>query len=158
MSLDCNKMHVDSSYKLNYKNNNFKEKTKTKIDMNRSQMMANIRSKNTGAELRLKIILRGTFIRQHPKIYGNPDFGLKVKKIAIFLDGCFWHKCPKHYHEPKTNKKFWISKIERNTQRDKEVNKKLKSKGYKVIRIWEHELKYPHKKILKKIKVAHQRQ
>lgn len=87
----------------------------------------------------------------HPKIQGNPDMILPDKKIAIFLHGCFWHKCPIHYKEPKTKKKYWLPKIEKNSLRDKKNIKILRKKGYKVVRIWEHELKKDFEKSLRKI-------
>lgn len=71
--------------------------------------MSHIRSKNTRPELNLKELLAGTRLRYQPKIPGKPDFGLKGLKIAIFVDGCFWHKCPKCFVKPKTNAKFWSS-------------------------------------------------
>lgn len=76
-----------------------------------------------------------------PKIFGNPDFANKKEKIVVFIDGCFWHKCPKHFIKPKSNVIFWTNKIVRNVQRDEKVTNKLKAEGWRVIRIWEHELK-----------------
>ena len=105
----------------------------------RSRIMANIRSKS-GIE-RLPDGLRGFYLRSHPQgIIGHPDFGNKARRIAIFIDGCFWHGCPKHYREPKSNIPYWIPKMERNKARDIEVNAKLQMEGWKVIRIWEHQL------------------
>lgn len=85
--------------------------------------------------------LQGLYFRYHPKIYGNPDFASKQKKVAIFADGCFWHKCPKCYIEPKSNKKYWLSKIQKNVERDRAINRNLRKNGWTVIRIWEHEIK-----------------
>ena len=107
----------------------------------RSQIMSKIKGKNTKPELMLKEFLKGTYLRYQPNIYGKPDFGLKNRKIAIFVDGCFWHKCPKCYKAPSSNKKFWKKKIERNIRRDKKVNRILRKEGFKVIRIWEHDIK-----------------
>lgn len=117
----------------------------------RSRVMSRIRSKNTKAELILKDYLKGTYLRYQPKIRGKPDFGNKSKKIAVFVDGCFWHKCPKCFKAPKTNKKYWNPKIDRNVQRDKEVNRKLRKDGWKVLRFWEHDVKKNSEKIAKKI-------
>jgi len=86
----------------------------------------------------------------HPKIGGKPDIVLKDKKIAIFLHGCFWHRCKKCYKEPKSNKKFWLPKIEKNVERDKKSIRLLKSKEWKVIIIWEHEVKNNIMKAIKK--------
>jgi DNA mismatch endonuclease (patch repair protein) len=117
----------------------------------RSRIMSKIRSKNTKPELILKKLLKGTHLRQHPNIEGKPDFGSKSKKIAIFIDGCFWHKCKKCYSEPKSNKKYWLPKIERNVQRAKEVNNELRKQGFRVIRVWEHEVTINGGKCLKKV-------
>lgn len=105
----------------------------------RSEMMSKIRSES-GIE-NLPPRLRGLRLRRHPKgIYGNPDFGNKARKIAVFVDGCFWHGCPEHYREPKSNVEFWQTKIARNKTRDAKVMERLQSEGWRVIRIWEHEL------------------
>lgn len=108
----------------------------------RSKIMSKIRSNETVAELTLKKALVGNYFRYQPKkIYGNPDFANKRKKVAIFVDGCFWHKCPKCYITPKSNKKYWLQKIKGNIARDKKINKFLKKYGWTIIRIWEHEIK-----------------
>ena len=87
----------------------------------------------------------------HPKIPGSPDIIIPDKKIAIFLHGCFWHRCPKHYKEPKSNRKYWLPKIDKNAERDKKNIRLLKNSGWKVVRIWEHELKKNSEDALKKI-------
>lgn len=102
--------------------------------------MSKIRSTNTGIELKLKKLLEGTYLRYQPRIFGNPDFGSKKYKIVVFIDGCFWHKCPKCYTEPKSNRKFWIHKINKNAKRDKFIYKELKRQNYKVLRFWEHQI------------------
>lgn len=107
----------------------------------RSRIMSKIRSKGTKAERQLKRMLKGKYLRANPKIFGSPDLGNKTRKIAVFMDGCFWHKCPVHYRPPKSNKKYWIPKIARNAERDREITKRLKKDGWKVVRIWEHDLK-----------------
>ena len=101
--------------------------------------MSKIRSVNTIPERTLKSKFKG--IKYQPKLFGRPDFAdLKNKKV-IFIDGCFWHKCPKHFTEPKSNKVYWKNKMKRNVLRDKEVNLAYKNSGWKIIRIWEHELR-----------------
>ena len=107
----------------------------------RSRIMSQIRSNNTKPEILLRKTLRGKGFAYQPRIKGSPDFINRKKKIAIFIHGCFWHKCPKHYVEPASNKEYWLPKIERNVIRDKENEKILRRKGYKVITIWEHEIK-----------------
>jgi DNA mismatch endonuclease (patch repair protein) len=71
----------------------------------------------------------------------KPDFVFQKSKIAMFVDGCFWHGCPKHATQPKTNAAFWREKIARNQARDRQVNRLLRAKGWKVVRVWEHALR-----------------
>jgi DNA mismatch endonuclease (patch repair protein) len=71
----------------------------------------------------------------------RPDFVFRKSKIAVFVDGCFWHACPIHSTSPKTNVSFWKSKLLANQERDRRVNHLLKKADWKVVRIWEHELK-----------------
>jgi len=107
----------------------------------RSYCMSNIRSKYTKPELIIKIKLKKKNFVYHPRLYGKPDFANFKKRTAIFIDGCFWHRCPKHFVEPKSNKKYWLPKIERNVLRDKEIIIAYLNAGWKVTRIWEHELR-----------------
>jgi len=103
--------------------------------------MACIKSKDTEPELKLKKAIRGLGFRYQPKIKGSPDFINKDKKVSIFMHGCFWHKCPKHYRVPKTNRDYWLPKIKNNLKRDKRNEKILKREGYKILIFWEHEIK-----------------
>lgn len=112
--------------------------------------MSRIRSKGTKPELLLKKELRKLGFTYQPKLLGKPDFADKKRKIAVFIDGCFWHKCPKCYKEPATRKGFWLPKIKRNAERDKEVNKEFMEKNWKILRIWEHEIKNNAKGVIKK--------
>ncbi len=108
----------------------------------RSYNMSRIRRSKTKPEIRLRKTLSILGFSFQPKgIYGNPDFARKKSRIAVFVDGCFWHGCPKHFIQPRTNTAFWKSKINRNIERDKEVSRKLISKGWIIIRIWEHDVK-----------------
>ena len=111
----------------------------------RSKTMGRIKGKgNKTTELKLKMALvrRGiSGYRLHPKeIDGKPDLYFYEKKLAVFLDGCFWHGCPKCGHIPKTNNEFWKAKILRNKERDRKNRKKLNRKGIKVLRLWEHQI------------------
>lgn len=106
----------------------------------RSTNMSKIRSSKTKPELKLKPLLKKLgFTFQPQGIFGKPDFANKKQKIAIFIDGCFWHGC-RCKTRPKSNIVFWETKIKRNKHRDSLVNKTLKRQGWKVVRIWEHEL------------------
>lgn len=70
----------------------------------------------------------------------RPDFVFRAERLAIFVDGCFWHGCPEHFRLPQTRQKFWDAKITRNQARDAAVTKALRRKGWRVLRLWEHEL------------------
>lgn len=108
----------------------------------RSEVMSKIRSKNTKPERILRELLDGRVFRYQPKgIIGRPDFASKRRKLAVFVDGCFWHGCPKCYIEPKSNRNFWLKKIERNIRNDRATNRKLRLEGWKVVRVWEHEIR-----------------
>ncbi len=120
----------------------------------RSYNMSRIKGRDTKPELSLRKLLfrkgvRG--YRTHYKLPGKPDIVFLSKKVAIFIDGCFWHKCPKCFIEPETRKGFWLNKISGNVKRDKEVKKLLKKDKWKVLRFWEHEVKKDANKVTEKI-------
>jgi DNA mismatch endonuclease (patch repair protein) len=125
----------------------------------RSQVMAAIRSTgNKATEQRLAALFRLHHItgwRRHLKLPGTPDFAFPKQKIAVFVDGCFWHGCPKHGHKPQSNRDFWLKKLAQNQKRDRLVARNLKNKSWKVIRIWEHELGRLPKGILSHFHVKH---
>lgn len=121
----------------------------------RTFAMSQIRSKgNISTEIKMIHLLKVNRIsgwRRHFRIIGNPDFVFPKAKLAIFIDGCFWHGCPKCYTKPKSNTKYWQIKIERNIKRDKIVIKELKKRGWKVLRIWEHSLKSNIKTVINRL-------
>jgi len=103
--------------------------------------MSRIRGKDTKIEKSVEAWLKRNKIkfRKHYKVIGSPDFALPKRKIAIFVDGDFWHG----YDFKKRKNKlplYWKEKIKRNMKRDKKIDSKLKKLGWKVIRVWEHEL------------------
>ena len=110
----------------------------------RSQIMSRVRARgNRKTELALAKLLRQHRIigwRRHLKLFGNPDFVFRQHRLAIFVDGCFWHGCPKHASHPETNRAFWEKKLLRNKDRDRLVTRILKTRGWHVLRIWQHEL------------------
>lgn len=120
----------------------------------RSYCMSRIRSKWTKQERTIHSYLKGNKIhhKMHPELMGNPDILLNKINAVIFLQGCFWHKCPKCYKEPKSNKDYWIPKIENNVKRDRTNTRKLRKAGYTVIKLWEHEVNSNIQKCLNKIK------
>src|SRR5712691_6435935 len=86
-------------------------------------------------------------------IVGNPDVYFSISRVAVFLDGCFWHGCPECGHIPRTNSPFWQAKIQRNQERDKQYTDRLEASGIHVVRIWEHELQRKETVCLEKLKV-----
>lgn len=115
----------------------------------RSQVMSRVRGKgNKSTELVLLKLFREHRItgwRRHLPLPGKPDFCFVQQKVVVFVDGCFWHGCPKCYTRPKTNRRFWDEKRIANQSRDKRVGRELKARGFIVIRLFEHELKMPQK-------------
>ena len=115
----------------------------------RSRIMRSIKSKgNKSTELKFTEYLKEFRIkgwRRSYKLYGKPDFVFLKSKTAVFIDGCFWHGHDCRNTKPKTNEEYWRKKIERNKERDKEVTEHLRSKGWRVIRIWECQLKKKNK-------------
>ena len=111
----------------------------------RSFNMSRIRCKgNQKTEIRLAMLLRKAGIRgwrRHLPIPGRPDFSFRKQKVAVFVDGCFWHGCHKCFRLPKQNRAFWKAKIVGNRKRDLSVNGRLRSLGWKVIRIRECQLR-----------------
>jgi DNA mismatch endonuclease Vsr len=108
--------------------------------------MRAVKSKRTGPERRLHAILARLHLRNWKANYtnapGNPDFAFPEQKLALFVDGCFWHGCPICQRPlPATNVEYWTRKISRNVERDKLYNAQLAEAGWRVLRVWEHELK-----------------
>jgi DNA mismatch endonuclease, patch repair protein len=111
--------------------------------------MALVRSRDTQCELALRTILhrRGLryFVHRKPSGHsrGRADLLFPSERVAVFVDGCFWHCCPAHASWPKANAAWWQAKLERNRTRDREVDEELSRAGWSVIRIWEHEKPEP---------------
>lgn len=105
--------------------------------------MSQIRGRNTKPEIALRKALwaRGLRYRVHYNLPGKPDLAFVGKKIAVFVDGCFWHGCQKHCINPKTNSEFWTKKIQGNIARDRNNDDRLQQAGWRVLRYWEHEIK-----------------
>lgn len=111
----------------------------------RSDVMSRIRSAgNKRTELKLIVLMRKHRIvgwRRGSTVMGRPDFVFPGRRLAVFVDGCFWHGCPIHHKTPKQNGEFWSKKIARNRARDCLVTRTLRARGWYVLRIWEHDLK-----------------
>lgn len=120
----------------------------------RSEIMSKIGSKDTNPEKKLRSALwnLGLRYRKHYKVEGvEVDIAFPKQKIAIFVDGCFWHGCEECKSIPENNREFWKDKIERNQERDEKQTEKLESEGWKVIRVWEHEISDELGKTVEKI-------
>ncbi|TYL50060.1 very short patch repair endonuclease [Nocardioides sp. BGMRC 2183] len=109
----------------------------------RRSMQGN-RSRDTKPELLLRSLLhaRGLRYRVNHRLLGTrhtADVVFTRARVAVFVDGCWWHKCPEHYKEPKSNTKYWLPKVDRNVARDAKVDALLDDAGWTVVRVWEHE-------------------
>ncbi len=119
----------------------------------RSFCMSRIRGRDTKPERAFRSALwrLGLRYRIHHALPGRPDVVFPAQRIAVFVDGCFWHGCPEHCAEPRTNESFWRQKLELNAKRDRTVNTLLQAKGWSVLRFWEHELKNDLSGVVEKI-------
>ncbi len=110
----------------------------------RSDVMSRIRSSgNKETELELIRIFRVNRIigwRRNWPVEGKPDFVFPKQRLAVFVDGCFWHHCPIHGTKPSSNQSYWQAKLQRNMARDRLVTRTLKKDGWLVLRLWQHDL------------------
>jgi DNA mismatch endonuclease, patch repair protein len=109
----------------------------------RSEIMRSVRTRDTAPEIRLRRALwkAGLRYRTRTRIErAQPDITFLGKRVAVFVDGCFWHGCPRHYTRPAGNAAFWSAKIEKNRARDARNNEALEAKGWIVLRFWECEV------------------
>ena len=122
----------------------------------RSRNMTQIRSRGSRTtEKRMRALLvsrkfRGW--RMHPKILGSPDFAFFAERVLVFTDGCFWHGCPVCGHVPKSHRMYWKPKIERTVARDRLYSRSLRSQGWAVFRVWEHELSASADDVLERLR------
>ena len=109
----------------------------------RSELMSKIRSVSV-MEVRARgqaLRIAKCALRHQPKgIYGRPDYANKARKVAVYVHGCFFHGCSVHFKAPKTNRRFWVSKIERNQKRHRHVAYALRRDGWRVYTLWEHDI------------------
>lgn len=120
--------------------------------LTRSEIMARVGSRDSAAEVALRSALHRQGMRfwKNRRVEGiNVDIVFPTSKTAVFIDGCFWHCCPKHGSIPKTNLDYWIPKLKENRSRDQRQTRKLKSQGWNVIRVWEHDCLPPKGNLLK---------
>ncbi|HMO45643.1 MAG TPA: DNA mismatch endonuclease Vsr [Rubrivivax sp.] len=110
----------------------------------RSPLMARVRSTgNVATELRFIALMKQGGItgwRRHIPLLGRPDFTFRRERVVIFVDGCFWHGCPRCYKAPRSNQTYWAAKVEANKARDQRVRRRLRQAGWHVMRVWQHQL------------------
>ncbi|WP_369383622.1 very short patch repair endonuclease [Streptomyces sp. cg36] len=107
--------------------------------------MQAIRSRDTKPERLIRSLLHARGLRYRvaakplPGLRRTADVVFRPAKLAVFVDGCYWHGCPEHYVPPKTNPGYWSDKVARNMARDRDTDQQLKEAGWTVLRFWEHE-------------------
>jgi DNA mismatch endonuclease (patch repair protein) len=127
--------------------------------LSRSELMSRVRSAgNVTTELKAMALLRRFHLsgwRRHAHCLGNPDFVWRAQKVALFVDGCYWHghHCGRNM-SPKTNAKSWQAKFRRNRSRDRAVTRELRALGWSVVRVWECELRREPLQCARRIKLA----
>lgn len=119
------------------------QREKGTMALTRSQQMARIRGRDTSPErlLRSEVWRAGLRYRLHARTpAGRPDLVFPRQRVAVFIDGCFWHGCPEHYVRPRTRDEFWSTKLVENVERDARQTRELEEHGWRVCRLWEHEV------------------
>jgi DNA mismatch endonuclease (patch repair protein) len=112
----------------------------------RSERMARVRStgnRSTEGRIEATLVECGIngWVKQSREIRGRPDFYFPAANLAVFVDGCFWHGCPKCCRMPRTRREYWVEKITGNRRRDDRLRRQLRREGTRVMRVWEHDLK-----------------
>jgi DNA mismatch endonuclease (patch repair protein) len=124
----------------------------------RSEIMSRIRGHgNKDTEVALMKLLRIHHVtgwRRKQPVFGKPDFVFRTARVAVFVDGCFWHGCPKHCNTPASNRPFWEKKLAANKSRDRRVGRELRKLGWRIVRIWEHDLTKRGAACIRRIKTA----
>lgn len=127
----------------------------------RNEVMSRIRSKNTKPELALRKIVSATLYPKgyryrlhYEKLPGKPDIAFVSKKVVVFVDGSFWHGHRYKKGQINLSRSYWLPKIKRNMERDKTINRMLRKIGWKVVRVWEHDVRKRPEKALKAVEQA----
>jgi len=127
-----------------------------------SEIMRGNRKSDTRPEVELRSALHRAGLRFRKDYAVRPDGGRVIRvdvafprvRVAVFIDGCFWHRCPEHGNEPRSNRVYWDTKLSRNVERDREVEARLSAAGWRVLRVWEHSVRSPNAKALAVAQVA----
>jgi DNA mismatch endonuclease, patch repair protein len=122
----------------------------------RSEMMASVRQRDTKPELLLRKALwaTGCRYRKQAALPGRPDIAFPGARLAVFVDGCYWHGCPRHYSSPATNRSFWIAKLRANDERDQRKDAELAALGWRVLHVWECEVKSELEAAVRRVRAA----
>lgn len=119
--------------------------------LTRSEIMRRVKNKDSGAELALRSALHAERLRfrLHRRVEGvTVDIAFPGAKVAVLVDGCFWHGCPRHATYPKSNTSYWLPKLEENKQRDRRQSARLRWSGWKLFRVWEHDCLPPNPRVV----------
>lgn len=122
--------------------------------LTRSEIMSRVKGKNSAAERALRSALhaRGLRFRLHRRVDGViADIVFSSSRVLVFVDGCFWHGCPRHATFPKSNTTYWLPKLAGNKERDKRQSGRLRRAGWRVIRVWEHDCLPPSLRVVSRI-------
>ena len=123
--------------------------SKVKTPKSRTLAVRNVMKANRGVDTKPELKLRSQIhksglryaidVRPESDINRRADLVFRSAKVAVFVHGCFWHGCPKHYTSPKSNKEYWAQKVRKNRERDQETQRLLRKRGWKVLVFWEHQ-------------------
>ena len=120
--------------------------------------MRAVPAKNTSIEIELRKLLWAEGLRGYrlhdDRVPGHPDVIFSAARVAVFVDGCFWHGCKKCYREPRSNQKYWQMKVQRNRDRDLRVNAMCEEQAWHVVRVWEHEIGNSPRVVTRRIMAA----
>jgi DNA mismatch endonuclease (patch repair protein) len=122
----------------------------------RSYNMSRIRGRDTEPEMTVRkaLFTRGYRYRIGHGLPGKPDIVFVSQRLVVFIDGCFWHRCPEHFRRPAGNASIWQKKIDRNVERDREVGRRLSADGWRVMRFWEHQVRNAPEEVITEIRRA----
>jgi DNA mismatch endonuclease, patch repair protein len=122
----------------------------------RSAVMRAVKGSNTRLEVGFRSLVwaSGLRYRLSSRLPGKPDLVFPAARVAVFVDSCFWHACPKHCRFPKSNRAYWLAKLQRNKKRDRLVNVQCRNLGWTAIRVWEHSIKTRPDACVARIKAA----
>jgi DNA mismatch endonuclease (patch repair protein) len=118
--------------------------------------MSRIRGRDTKPEVALRSALwrSGLRFRKSSRLRGKPDIVFPTERLVVFVDGCFWHRCPQHHTKPASNADFWDRKLSANVERDRRTDDILGADGWIVLRVWEHEVEDKLEDVARRIQQA----